>query len=352
MKWKYFGQSIWKIMLLSIGSLISLQCLCAFAEEENYLKHPKRTEWQAGGFYEGTFEDGTAFQMNLPYPPPKSINHANWEPSVTASYWYPRRFSGETISLKIKSFEDNAFSIAVQKIDNKGNTADEEIFEGILSLDKTSAHGQWTLIKKKRKMTFAMKRRFEYKGVDVSLPSREEKEHDSERSIAFSAIFPVLGNSKVDGWIKDFISKCDYDSECINSVEVAWFSKNSYSLYGNIWGYGDGMPHGNGYSTYRHYVTTGAVPKLAKLNHFISTSDGCLESISKKIISALKTQEYSRAEAGKLRDVEHVKFLPTPHGILFDFDPYEVGAYSEGAPRVFIERQKVGGCIKYLPQND
>jgi len=270
MRLKLIGQSLWKAQLILIASLLSLQSLFAFAEEENYLKHPNRTEWQAGGFYEGTFEDGTSFQMNLPYSPPKSINRANWGPSaVGASYWYPRRFSGKTIALKIKSFSDNAFSTTVQNFDKNGNTEEEEIFEGVLSPDKTRAQGLWTLTKKKKKMSFSMKRVFAYKGVDVSLPSPEGKEYDPERPFVFSAIFPVVGAPKVDDWVRDLISECDHDLECNNSVEVVWFSKGLFSLHGSVWGYSNGMAHGNGYSAYRHYITSGVTLKPVMLNYFI-----------------------------------------------------------------------------------
>lgn len=41
-----------------------------FADEQytNYLMDANKTEWDAGGFYEGSFEDGTPFQMDLSYP--------------------------------------------------------------------------------------------------------------------------------------------------------------------------------------------------------------------------------------------------------------------------------------------
>lgn len=326
--------------------------LCANATEVSYMSRPNRTEWQAGGFYEGVFEDGTPFQLNLPYPMPKSIQRKEWEPtSLNASYWYPRRFSGETILLKLKSFQDNAFTIAGIAADKEGRSIEKEIFEGILSPDRMQATGVWTHIKGK-KLTFTMSRTYEYRGVDLTLTTEAGRGYKPERPFIFSVIFPVFGESKVDRSITNIVSECEQDLECRNTVQVAWFSKASFSLTGSIWGYSEAMAHGNGYAIIQNYVTASSAPKHVALDHFINTSPGCLDRVSQKIVSALKKKGLSRAEDGTLQDWKHAKFLPTPLGILFDFDTYEVGAYVEGIPTVFIERGQFGKCLKDLPHHE
>jgi hypothetical protein len=352
MRWQHLTQLTWKALLLSIALLFGLHSPFVFAEEINYLKHPNRIEWQSGGFYEGMFEDGTPFQMNLPYPSLISIR-VHWVPaSVTASYWYPRRFKGDTISFKIKWISDNSFSITVQNLVKKGNTVTEETFDGVTSPDKTDVHGHWKLVKKQKNMSFSMKRLFVYKGIDVSLPCDEGIDVEPPCTFVFSASFPVIDNPKVDKWITDLVSECGQDVECRNSLEVAWFSKDLLSFRGWNWGFSHQMAHGYGYSTYRHYDTAGTAPRPVKFDNFIKTSDSCLKKISNSIISTLKKQKYSGAEDGEISDADNVKFLPTPSGIQFNFDPYDVGTYLEGAPNVFIERRKLGNCIKYLPRFD
>ena len=350
MRWQHLTRLTCKALPLSIAFLFALHSQFAFAEEENYLKHPNSIEWKAGGFYEGIFEDGTPFQMNLPYPPPISIR-VHWVPaSVNATYWYPRRFTGAPISFEIKWISDNSFSITVQNHDKKGETVTDETFEGVASPDKTGVHGRWKSIKHKKNMSFSMKRAFVYKGIDVSLPCEEGIEVEPPCTFVFSASFPVIDNPKVDKWITDLVSECGQDMECRNSLEVAWFSKDLLSLRGWNWGFSHQMAHGYGYSTYQHYDTTGSAPRPVKFDNFIKTSDTCLKKISNSIISTLKKQKYSGAEDGEISDVDNVKFLPTPSGIQFNFDAYDIDTYLEEPPTVFIERRKLGNCIKYLPR--
>ena len=96
--------------LIAIAVLFSIFTgFSVFAEEVvDFLTHKDRLEWVAGGFYEGRFADGTPFQMNLAYPTPKKINRKTGERyALDTSYWYPRRFAGETLNLTIKSFKPN-----------------------------------------------------------------------------------------------------------------------------------------------------------------------------------------------------------------------------------------------------
>jgi len=285
-----------KVLLVSIVLVFISCCRFAYGEEEDYLNHPDRTEWIAGGFYEGLFQDGTPFQMNLPYPIPKSINRKEQGPSMLrASYWYPRKFIGAVIFLKAKSITDNGFNIATESHIKSAISEGEEIFEGKFSPDKKSAQGFWTQTKRKKRMAFTMKRVFEYKAIDVALPIHEE-DYNSDRPFVFGAVFPIFGDSSINHWIKNLLSVCEHDLECSNSVEIEWYSKANLSLNASVWGYSKGLAHGNGFTAHRNYMSTSAGFKQVSIGHFVNTSENCLKRLSREIVASLKKQKYSRAE--------------------------------------------------------
>ena len=44
--------------------------------------------------------------------------------------------------------------------------------------------------------------------------------------------------------------------------------------------------------------------------------------------------------------------LVTAGGIAFHYDSYEAGPYAEGAPTVFVPREAMAACVRYLPDED
>lgn len=322
-----------------------------FANEQytNYLMDPNKIEWDAGGFYEGSFEDGTPFQMDLPYPIPESINRKESQPhTLSPSYWYPKNFSGKTIQLRIRSFSQNFVELVAETEDKNGNFVDAEVFKGTLSPDRITMYGVWKQTNKNRQLKFSMKRVYPYHGVDVTHSRNTTIDDDNpSRPFVFSVIFPIIGNQHADSWIRDLMSTCEHDLECTNQVTIAFHANTSLSLHGWAWGYSNRMAHGNGSSAYKHFKIIDTSLSPAELNHFISVSPNCLHTVSKNIVSLLE-EKVDRPENGTIEDWKHIKFLPTPVGIQFDFDPYELGGYLSAAT-VFVKKKDIEQCVKYLP---
>jgi hypothetical protein len=82
------------------------------APSEDFLKAPDRIEWQAGGLYDGRFEDGTRFQIQLAYPRPGTVPKSALP--FAEYYWYPKRFTGQVLVLNRIEGSGNAVHLAVQ----------------------------------------------------------------------------------------------------------------------------------------------------------------------------------------------------------------------------------------------
>ncbi len=338
-------------MSLFGAALVFLICcpvLCgAKTQAENYLRADGRIEWQAGGFYEGTFADGTPFQMNLPYPMPEPVARQSEGISpLRGAYWYPRRFAGNALALELKTSTESGFTAVVQDPEDD-NASVAERFTGHFSPDKANITGTWTLMRNNKKMDFSMQRVFSYKGVFVS---RVIQDAVKPYPFTFSAAFPVIGDPVVDKWIATAVSSCEENQECINSVSVVWLSKDSFSLHDERYGYSHGSAHGQSDADLRHYGVKGTSYHPASLDQFINTSPQCREGITRQLIASLKKQGMSQPESIPVKYLQDTSnFLPTPTGIRFDFHHYEAGSYAEGAPSVFLTRENLGQCLKHLP---
>lgn len=333
-----------KTILLLISLFYTL--LSADEQNTNYLTDAKKTEWNAGGFYEGRFEDGTPFQMNLSYPIPDSINREKWKPyTLDASYWYPKRFSGKTILLRIRSFSKGSVELVGSTEDKNGHFVDTEFFKGTLSPDRATMHGVWKQIGKTKQLKFSMKRGYLYHGIDV-IHSRQPEvdDDDPSRPFIFSAIFPILGDQQADPWIRELMSSCDYDTECTNQVTIAFHADTSLSLHGSVWGYNNRAPHGNGWSAYKHFKINSSSLSPVGLDHFVSMSSKCLNLVTHEIATSLAEKSLDYTD----HNIKETKFFPTPTGIKFDFDPYELGCYL-CATTVFVNKKDIEQCVKNLP---
>lgn len=185
------------------------------------------------------------FRWIYPILIPESINRKEWQPhTLSPSYWYPKKFSGKKILLRMRSFSNNSVELAVEKEDKNGNFIDSELFKGTLSSDRTTMYGIWKLHNKNKQLKFSMKRVYPY--------------------------------------------------------------------------------------------------------HVISVSPNCLHTVSKSIVSLLEEAEVDQPENGTIENWKHIKFLPTPVGIQFDFDPYQLGGYLSAAT-IFVKKKDIEQCVKYLP---
>jgi hypothetical protein len=321
------------------------------APSEDFLKAPDRIEWQAGGLYDGRFEDGTRFQIQLAYPRPATV--PNSVLPFAESYWYPKHFTGTVLTLRDIGHAAETLRLAVQP---DLNVPAEESFTITLAPDKLSGQGSWTSTSLHKQMRFSLQRAVAYDYVVVKRPAPiEVRGSEPERSFVFAAWFPVLGNADADAWVREQAGKCGGDLECMNQVQVRWKSSSLLSLNAMAWEYNYTAAHGNFGSTTRQYSVDREQFAPACLDAFVDMSAACVSRITSSIVAQLEAAELSWprqwAEHAPVQN-KWLKFTPTASGIAFSFDPYEVGSYAQGAPSVFLTRAQLGPCVKNLPASD
>jgi len=321
------------------------------APNEDFLKASDRVQWHAGGLYDGRFEDGTRFQIQLAYPRPASIPKAVLP--FAESYWYPKRFTGRVLSLNRIEGSGRPVHLVLQP---DSRVPADESFTITLAPDMLSGSGTWAAPKLKKQMAFSLQRAITYDYVVVQRPApREALESEPERKFTFAAWFPVLGDAGADAWVREQAGKCSGDLECMNQVQVRWKSQSLLSLDASVWEYNYMATHGNGISTTRQYgVDKGRLAPLG-LDAFVKLDAACASKLTATITRQLRAQKLSLANAwGEtvITAEEGLKFTPTASGVAFNFDPYEVGTYAEGAPSVFVTRAQLGSCLRNLPAAD
>jgi hypothetical protein len=316
---------------------------------EDFLKAQDRIEWQAGGLYDGRFEDGTRFQIQLAYPRPGSVP-AGVTP-FTESYWYPQYLTGRTFMLKSAEGTGNAVRL-VMPLDPRKQV--EESFSIALAPDMLSGSGTWTSLRLRKQMRFSLQRAVVYDAVVVQRPAPPEaRAGEPERRFLFSAWFPVLGDRNADAWIREQAGKCQSDLECANRVNVTWKSRSLLSLDAEVWSYNSMATHGYGYSRTRQYRIDSAGLSPLGLDAFVDTGARCAARIVAAIATELRARNFSEVDAWvksePLGPGKAPKFTPTPNGIVFHFNMYEVGSYMQGSPSVFLTYAQLAPCLRSLP---
>jgi hypothetical protein len=316
---------------------------------EDFLQAPDRIEWQAGGLYEGRFENGTRFQMQLAYPRPTTV--PDRVTPFTESYWYPQYFTGRVFILKSAEGTRNAVRLVMQRDQRKPS---EESFSIALAPDLMSGSGTWTNSRLRKQMRFSLQRAIVYDAVVVKRPAPPEvRERDAQRSFIFAAWFPILGDANADAWIREQAGSCEGDLECTNRVDVSWKSRSLLSLTAGVWSYSYMAAHGLSYSSTRQYRIDSAGLLPLGLDAFVDTGAGCTAKIVKAIAADLRARGFSEVESwlqnAPFGQSNPPKFTPTPNGIVFQFDMYEVGSYMQGSPSVFLTYAQLGQCLRKLP---
>jgi hypothetical protein len=321
------------------------------ASSEDFLKAPDRIEWQAGGLYDGRFEDGTRFQIQLAYTRPAAAPEG--AVPFAEAYWYPKHYKYTVFVLTDAGRTADTLHLVLQA---GPDSPVEESFSIALTPDLLSGSGTWTSAKLKKQMAFSLQRAIPYEYVAVQRPAPPEAlKGDPERRFMFGAWFPVLGDADADAWIREEAGKCSGDLECMNEVQVRWKSGALLSLNASVWEYNYHAAHGNGGSTTRQYgVDRGRLVPLG-LDAFIDTGASCVSKLTAGIVEQLHAQELPWADDwAKYAPLKNkwLKFTPTASGIAFHFDPYEVAPYMNGAPSVFLTRAQLGTCLRHLPAAD
>jgi hypothetical protein len=334
------------------GLLLLIGGQCARGEDrEDFLDAPDRVQWEAGGLYDGRFDDGTPFQIELAYPLPEGLP-ARLRQRFAQAVWYPRDYTGTPSRLLPAGGAGMAMRLAVANADG---VAGDETYTVTLSPDRASGRGVLTRPGAAGQRGFTLQRSVPYAGIAVARPASAELASFStyyrERGFAFSAFFPLLGDAEADGWIRQQAGYCRDEGECANTVRVSWRSPSLVSLTATAWG-DSGGAHGDGYSTTRQYrIQDGAMTPLG-LDAFLDLGASCRALVSAATLAGLRAQGMSWPEKAGLDARGAAKFTPTPDGIAFHYDAYEAGSYAQGAPTVFVPRAAMAGCVKYLPAAD
>jgi hypothetical protein len=305
---------MWKTFTCVVFCLASGSALGEVLQPgEDFLNAPDRIEWQAGGLYDGRFENGTRFQMQLAYPQPAAV--PDRVTPFAESYWYPQYFTGRTFILNGAGDTDNAVRLVMPRDQRKPV---EESFSIALAPDLLSGSGTWTNSRLRKQMRFSLQRAVVYDAVVVMRPAPPEaREGGPQRSFLFAAWFPIVGDADADAWIREQAGKCEGNLGCTNRVDVS------------------------------------AGLRPLGLDAFVDTGTGCAARIVAAIATDLRARKFSGVDAwarsAPLGAGKPPKFTPTPNGIVFRFDMGEVGAYVQGSPSVFLTYAQLGQCLRKLP---
>jgi Protein of unknown function (DUF3298) len=320
-------------------------------DREDYLNAPDRVQWDAGGLYDGRFEDGTPFQIELAYPRPASVP-ARAVQAFVPVVWLPRDYDGTPSALLKDGDGGMPMRLAVAR---EPGVPGDEIYTVTLAPDRMTGQGVRSGPGEAGQRRFTLRRRLPYVGVVVTRPAPPElaaySTYYREKGSVFSAFFPVLGDPVADAWVRQQAGSCHDTGECANTVRVVWDSASLLSLKALTWG-DSGGAHGIGHSETRQYrIQAGAMTPIG-LDAFIDLGPGCQEKLAAAIVGGLRAKNMSWPEKAGPVAQRADRFTPTPDGIAFHYDSYEVGPYAEGAPTVFVPREKMAGCVRYLPDDD
>lgn len=323
------------------GCCHAVQALAA----EDFLHAPDRAEWEAGGLYDGQFDDGTPFQIQVSYPRPAGVGQHAAE--LSNAYWYVRTFTGERVVLAAEHPDAGMLTLVRWAPVNQR----VETFRLTLAADLRSGSGTWVSSTAGKERAFVLKRTVLYDEIAVTRPAPPAMAGDpvSPFPFVFSALFPVLADSIADEWMHATLASCGDSTECTNTVMVDWQSPSLLSLDAATYGYSYAGPHGNSTSSVRHYRLHDGKMAQVSLPDFLGPDRACRTVVSGAIARKLQEEHINGFRREMLDDRYSPKFLALPNGLEFHFDPYEVGGYAQGSPSVFLPRAELGACVRNLP---
>ena len=328
-----------------VVALLALAAGAATAQEHgDLLQAAERIEWDAGGLYEGRLPDGTPFQVALAYPAPGGLP-GDAGKIMANSYWFLRDYSGKARSLATLDAAPGALHLA--PLLDSGAQGPER-FAIVLDADGRGGKGSWT--KGDKNSPFSLKRLVRYRAVALTRPSPEAQAEGSDQLFVFASLFPVFKDRALNEWVRGMAAHCEADLECTNRVAVRWHSKDQLSLDASAWTYSYGAAHHQYRSEMRHYAMQDGAAIHSRFTAFVAPSTECRQQVSTALVAKLEAQGLSWAEQGALDVFKEPKFIPTPAGIEFHWDPYEVGSFAQGIPSVFLTRDELGSCASNLPQ--
>lgn len=328
------------------SALLALAAGSVTAQENgDPLQAAERIEWDAGGLYEGRLPDGAPFQVALAYPAPSGLPGEAGK-IMANSYWFLRDYGGTPRMLSVLDAAPGTLHLA--PLLDSGAQGPQR-FAIVLDADGRGAKGSWTQAEGDKGLPFSLKRLVRYRGVALTRPSPEAQAEGSDQPFVFAALFPVFRDRALNEWVRGMAGRCDADLECTNRVSVRWYSKDQLSLDASAWTYSHGAAHHQYHSETRHYAMKDGAAIHSRFTAFAAPSTECRQQVSAALVAKLGAQGLSWAEQGALDVFKEPKFIPTPAGIEFHWDPYEVGSFGQGIASVFLTRDELGSCASNLP---
>ncbi|WP_159627628.1 RsiV family protein [Massilia puerhi] len=330
-------------------ALLALAVGPAAAQERGGLLEARHgVGWEAGGLYQGRLPDGTPFQVALAYPVPDGLP-GEARTLMDNSYWFLRDYHGKARTLAVLDAAPGTVHLA--PLLDSGAQGPER-FAIVLDADRRGGKGSWTPAESEPSLPFSLTRIVRYRAVALTRPSPEAQAEGSDQPFVFAALFPVFKDSALNEWVRAMAGRCDADLECTNRVSVRWHSKDQLSLDASAWTYSYGAAHHQYRSGMRHYALKDGAAIHSRFTAFVAPSTACRQQVSAALVAKLGAQGLSWAEQGALDVFKEPKFIPTPAGIEFHWDPYEVGSFAQGIPSVFVTRAELGSCVENLPHVD
>jgi len=317
------------------------------AAAQDLLQAPERTGWDAGGLYQARLADGTPFQIELAYQAPAGLPK-DAAGIMDSGYRHPLTYTGKTLPLAAVTALEGRLVLA-PLLDS--GAQGEERLSIVLGADRLVGTGSWKAVDGKEQ-AFTLRRLVLYRAVALTRPSPQAQRAGSNRPFVFAALFPVLKDQGAGKWVREMAGRCDADLECTNKVLVRWYSKGQLSLDASSLTYGYGAAHKQYRSGMRHYAMANGEAVHHRFTAYVAPSLACRQKVSTLLVARLQARGLSWAEQGALDYLDQPKFIPTPAGIEFHWDPYEVGSYAQGMPSVFLTRAELGECATNLPRPD
>jgi hypothetical protein len=300
---------------LALGVLLVVAAHATHAEvsrQEDFMAARDRMEWNAGALYDGRFEDGVAFEIELAYPAPAGVPK-DAAGRFVQTVWTPRAYQGEPSGLFAVDAGDGAMRL---KVLDEHSADYGTMYTITLATDRASGRGTMTAPGGSPR-SFTLRRSVPYTGVVVTRPAPPDLAANSyyrQKGFVFSAFFPTLGDPDADAWIRRRVGVCRDEGECSNAVRIQWRSPSLVSLRSTVWG-DSGGAHGDGQFETRQYRRDGRTMTPLGLGAFIDLGADCRARISAYVVARLRAQGMPRADRGALDGRAEVPVTPTSNCI-------------------------------------
>ncbi len=153
----------------------------------------------------------------------------------------------------------------------------------------------------------------------------------------YKTINDLLHN--IDNPTDEYTSQEDY------GIEVVSNEANVLCLSVSYYGYAEGAAHPNGYSTNFNFNPQTGDTIVLKDIVIAGANDSLTTKAKREFIKANGSLEENDWFFGNKFKLAY-NFVIAKGGLLFQYNPYEAGAYAMGAPQFFIPKRELIGIVK------